>query len=495
MTLNSSGKKKVIMLIVDTLMDITLQEAIKKGKAPALQFFIENGYNIPNLVSPFPTMSVNVDSTMITGVYSDQHKVPGLVWFNSKENRIINYGGNVRELSKLGLKQAMEDIFYNLNHKHLSKNNKTIHEILMDLNIQTASINTLLYRGNQSVQITFPFLMSIVTGMRRKIFAYGPSVFSYGAMEKMNPSKRYSYFWQKYGFNDKFTANELKYLIEKDLLPALTIAYFPDLDQHIHKKGRMYSKGIEKLDKQLQKILNAYRTWEEALMDNIWIILGDNGQAWVENERKKALIDLRKLLEAYRIPKLREKITSSHEVIICTNERMAFIYTLDSDRIPLEELARKLQQDERVDIIAWKKDHSIIVISGIETGQLIFRPSGNFRDDYGQSWNIEGNHTILDLSINNNNIKYGAYPDALARLYTTFFSHEGDYLVVNAKPGYECKAESSPTHVGGGSHGGLHEQDSLVPMIVTGTDTKPKNMRILDLKDWILSLIFEKNDQ
>ena len=70
-----------------------------------------------------------------------------------------------------------------------------------------------------------------------------------------------------------------------------------------------------------------------------------------------------------------------------------------------------------------------------------------------------------------------------------FFSHDGDYLVVNAKPGYEFLAESSPTHVGGASHGGLHEQDSLVPMIVTGTNTKPKNLRILDLKDWILSLI------
>lgn len=167
MNLNPSGKK-IIMLLIDTLMDVTLQEAIENGKAPAFQFLIEKGYKIPNIVSPFPTMSVNVDSTLLTGVYSDQHKVPGLVWFNTKENRIINYGGNVRELSKLGLKQAMEDIFYNLNHIHLSKKHKTIHELLDEQNIQSASINTLMYRGNRSVQITFPALMSLVTGMRRK---------------------------------------------------------------------------------------------------------------------------------------------------------------------------------------------------------------------------------------------------------------------------------------------------------------------------------------
>jgi hypothetical protein len=489
MTLNSSGKKRIIMLLVDTLMDLTLQEAIKNGKAPALKFFIENGYNIPNLVSPFPTMSVNVDSTLLTGVYSDQHKVPGLVWFNKKENRIINYGGNARELIKLGLKQAMEDIFYNLNHNHLSKKHKTIHEILMEQDIQTASINTLLYRGNQSVQITFPRLLSLVTGMRRKIFAYAPTVFSYGSMAKLNPSKKNGFFWQKYGFNNKFAAKEVRYLIEREQLPALTIAYFPDLDQRIHKKGRMDSKGIEKVDKQLQNILNAYPTWEDALTNNIWIILGDNGQAWIENDRKVALIDLRKLLESYRIPKLKAGVTSSDEVILCTNERMCFIYTLDFDRVPLEKLANTLQKDERIDVIAWKKGNSILVTSGIQTGQLIFSPSGDFMDDYGQSWSIDGDKEILDLTINGNNISYGAYPDALARLYTTFFSHEGDYLVVNAKPGYEFLAESSPTHVGGASHGGLHEQDSLVSMIVTGTNTKPKNLRILDIKDWILSLI------
>ncbi|MBZ5750510.1 alkaline phosphatase family protein [Metabacillus rhizolycopersici] len=488
-TIEQSEKKHIIMLCVDTLMNITLQEALRNGKAPAFQFFIDNGYHIPNVVSPFPTMSVNVDSTLLTGVYSDQHKVPGLVWFNKKENRIIDYGGHVRELIKLGLKQAMEDIFYNLNHNHLSKKHKTIHEILMVQDIQTASINTLLYRGNQSVQITFPFLMSLVTGMRRKIFAYAPSVFSYGAMTKLNPSKRNSFFWQRYGFNDKFTAKEVKYLIERDLLPAFTIAYFPNLDQRIHKKGRMDSKGIEKVDKQLQTILNTYRSWEEALTNNIWIILGDNGQAWIDNNRNLALIDLRKLLHSYQIPKLKDGVTSSAQVILCVNERMSFIYSLDSKTVPLEEIAKILQKDERIDVIAWKKGNSVNVISGIQDGQLIFHPEGDLNDEYGQSWYIEGELELLGLSINENTVSYGAYPDALARLYTTFFSHEGDYLVVSAKPGYEFIGEGSPTHVGGASHGGLHEQDSLVSMIVTGTDTKPKNLRILDLKDWILSLI------
>ncbi|WP_243291771.1 alkaline phosphatase family protein [Bacillus sp. FJAT-47783] len=489
MTVDPPEKKKVIMLFIDTLMDCTLQEAIKSGKAPVFQFFIKNGYKVPNMVSPFPTMSVNVDSTLITGVYSDQHKIPGLVWFNKKENRIVNYGSHVRELIKLGLKQSMEDIFYHLNHSHLSKKQKTIHELLMEKEIETASINTLLYRGSQPTQITFPFLMSLFTGIKRNKVANAPYVLSYGAMARLNPTKRYSLFWQKYGFNDKFTAKELKYLIEREMLPALTIAYFPDLDQHIHKKGRMNTNGIKKVDKELQKILNTYHSWEEALTNHIWIILGDNGQAWIDQNRHAALIDLRKLLHMYQIPKLKDGIRPSDQVVLGVNERMAFIYTLDSKIVPLEDLANVLKKDERIDVIAWKKGNAIIVISGIQDGQLTFHPDGEFKDEYGQSWNIEGDIELLDLSMNEKTIRYKDYPDALARLHTAFFSHEGDYVVVSAKPGHEFIGEGSPTHVGGASHGGLHAQDSLVPMIVTGTNTKPKNLRMIDVKDWILSLI------
>jgi hypothetical protein len=110
-------------------------------------------------------------------------------------------------------------------------------------------------------------------------------------------------------------------------------------------------------------------------------------------------------------------------------------------------------------------------------------------DEYEQSWDLAGDVGVLNLTVKNNKIFYDEYPDALARLYSSLTSHEGNYLVVSAKPGFEFIGEGSPTHVGGASHGGLHKQDSLVPMIVTGTDSSPKHLRIIDLKDWILTLI------
>ncbi|WP_233253052.1 MULTISPECIES: alkaline phosphatase family protein [unclassified Geobacillus] len=133
---------------------------------------------------------------------------------------------------------------------------------------------------------------------------------------------------------------------------------------------------------------------------------------------------------------------------------------------------------------------SVHVISGVRPGRLIFKPNGPLVDEYEQSWDLAGDAGVLNLTVKNNKIFYDEYPDALARLYSSLTSHGGNYLVASAKPGFEFIGEGSPTHVGGASHGGLHKQDSLVPMIITGTDSSPKHLRMIDLKDWILTSHF-----
>jgi hypothetical protein len=101
------------------------------------------------------------------------------------------------------------------------------------------------------------------------------------------------------------------------------------------------------------------------------------------------------------------------------------------------------------------------------------------------TWDLAGDVGVLNLTVKNNKIFYDEYPG----LYSWLTSHEGNYLVVSAKRGFEFIGKGSPTHVGETSHEGLHKQDSLVPMIVTGTDSSPKHLRIIDLKDWILTMI------
>ncbi|MEC0493314.1 alkaline phosphatase family protein [Bacillus glycinifermentans] len=481
-------KKSVIMLLIDSLMHEPLSRAIKSGQAPAMKFLLENGHYEPDVISPFPTMSVTVDSSLLTGVYSDRHKVPALVWFNKKENRIINYGSHIRELIKLGIKQSSRDIFYNLNQMHLNQQVKTIHEELAENGIETCSINALMHRGSRDAYLHVPALASWVTGLNHTVKINAPQLFSYGGFSKINPGNLS--LLKKFGFNDRFTANELRHLIRLNQVPPLVLAYFPDLDQHVHKNGRNDVKGVAKADSYVQRILNSFRSWEDALKQNIWIVLGDNGQSWISEKKQVALIDLRGLLDRYRIVKLKKGVTSDDQIVLAVNERMAFIYTLDQENLPLQQVAEQLKEDERIDIIAWKNEKNAIeVISGEGDGKLIFKQGGDRADEYGQSWTLEGDGKVLDLTVAETSVAYGKFPNALARLYSSCFSHEGDYLIVSAKPGCEFIGEGSPTHIGGASHGALHEQDSLVSMIIAGTDSRPKYKRIVDVKEWIKQIV------
>lgn len=481
--------KPVIMLVIDTLMDPPLQEAIKNNRAPALKYLIENGEYFPNVVSPFPTMSVNVDTTILTGTYCNDHQLPGLVWFNIKENRLINYGSHIRELWKLGLNRSLEDILFNMNNDHISKGVKTIHEELEDKGKESASINALVYRGNTPHLYKLPKLLTWFTTIQKDRATFGPKLFTYGSLKKLSPSKRFQRLWQKFGFNNSFSVQELTHLINNDRLPSFTIVYFPELDQSVHKHGRMDVQGIEKVDQHLQKILNAYDSWEEALHNNIWITIGDNGQAWIDSNRKEALIDLRKILGSYRIMKLRKGVQQEDQIVLAVNERMSYIYTLDTNKLPVHKLVQELENDKRIDVIAWKEGASNRVKSGEKKGELHYRKGGEFIDTYNQTWFIEGDYGLLDITVNGNQILYGDYPDALARIDSSLNSHEGNFIIVSAKPGFEFIGEGSPTHVGGASHGGLHQQDSLVPLIVTGTEVLPSYLRMINLKEWILSLI------
>lgn len=481
--------KPVIMLVIDTLMDPPLQEAIKNNRAPAFKYLIENGKYFPNVVSPFPTMSVNVDTTILTGTYCNDHHLPGLVWFNIKENRLINYGSHIRELWKLGLSRSLEDILFNMNSGHISKGVKTIHEELEDKGKESASINALVYRGNTPHLYKLPKFLSWFTSIRKDRSAFGPKLFTYGSLKKISPSNRFQRLWQKFGFNNSFSVQELSYLINNDRLPPFTIVYFPELDQSVHKHGRMDVQGIEKVDQHLQKILSVYNSWEEALQNNIWITIGDNGQAWIDSNRKEALIDLRKILGSYRIMKLRKGLQLEDQIVLAVNERMSYIYTLDTNTLPIPKLVQELENDKRIDVIAWKEGASIKVKSGEKKGELHYRKGGEFIDTYNQTWFIEGDYELIDITVNGNQILYGDYPDALARIHSSLYSHEGNFIIVSAKPGFEFIGEGSPTHIGGASHGGLHQQDSLVPLIVTGTKVLPSYLRLINLKEWILSLI------
>ncbi|MCY9198578.1 alkaline phosphatase family protein [Bacillus atrophaeus] len=484
------SSRPVVVILIDSLMDKPLQKAIKENRAPALSFLKKNGHYFPRMVSAYPTMSVTIDSTLLTGSYSNLHHLPGLVWYNEDENRLVNYGSDKKELMALGLKQSLKDGMYNLNNKHLNQSAETIHEALDKQGKQSASINGLIYRGNTKHELNAPRLLDMFELLPEKLKTKGPFLLSFGRFTQLNPHNRSNHLWQGYGLNDTFTAQEMNYLIKQKKLPSLTLAYMPDLDHSIHKNGPMDIKAVEKVDKQIQDMLNTYGSWDEALKNIIWIVMGDSGQAAIGNDKHKALIRLKTLLKEYRIPKLSKTPSKNDQLVLGVNERMAFVYLLDQ-KIAFSDIASKLNKDPRMNFTTWKENHWIYVTSGESNKSLRFQPNGSYKDKYNQTWNVEGDLSVLDLSAANKVIRYGDYPDALARLYGALHSHKGRYLIADAKPGFEFVGEKSPAHLGGAGHGSLHKTDTYSPMIIVGSDKTPKHLRHTDLKDFFIELTKE----
>ncbi|WP_251528131.1 alkaline phosphatase family protein [Metabacillus litoralis] len=484
---NNQTSPKIVLLIIDSLMEEPLKKAIKENKAPALEFFLNHGRYHKYLVSSYPTMSVTIDSSLITGTYPDKHKIPGLVWYDEDEQRIINYGNGFFEMMKIGISQFAEDSLYQFNNVDLSPNVETIHEVLDKRGKQTASINSIIYRGNYEHTLKIPKALAKTTALPDQYNTSGPKMLSVGAFIRQD--EKNSHLVNRLGLNDAFAAQELKYLLEKNILPEFTIMYFPVNDHVVHRKGPKTTEGIEELDKQLQEVLNVFPNWKNALENMVWIIIGDSKQSSVKKNKKEALIDLREALSNYNILRLDEPVRNKDELVITANERMAYVYKI-SENFSLQDIVSKLQTDERIAWIAWKENDMILVKSGDQEGTFQFKPEGDFKDIYNQTWSIKGNSSILDLAIKNNNqLEYGDYPDGLARLYGALHSQKGDFLIVDAKPGYEFIGESSPEHTGGGAHGSMHKNDSLTPIIVTGTNKSIDHLRIVDLKEWILDLL------
>lgn len=141
-----------------------------------------------------------------------------------------------------------------------------------------------------------------------------------------------------------------------------------------------------------------------------------------------------------------------------------------------------------------KEKEWIYAIQGSTAKQIKFKAGGNLIDPYNQSWTVEQDEKVLDLSVNmaTHSLNYDQYPDVLKRLSGALRSHQGEFLVVTAKPGYELASSSSPTHKGGGGHGSIRKMESLVPLIISGTDQKPESLRMVDLKAYLLNLLTKK---
>ena len=292
------------------------------------------------------------------------------------------------------------------------------------------------------------------------------------------------------GLNNQYSIETVKYLIRANKLPDFLYVYLPDLDQKIHKKGPPGVNGVKEVDQQLQSLLQTFGSPEEALNKAIFIIAGDSGMTRILTAEENPVIDLPSLFKDYNVLRPGENVTNETEIILAVNETMAYVYKLNTNK-SLRDIAHLLTADPRIDFVSWKENEWIYAVRGKTAKELKFKQNGNLADSYQQKWTVERDLEVLDLKVNapKQTLDYGQYPDVLQRLSGALHSHPGEFLVVAAKQGYELADRSSPTHKGGGGHGSLSREESLIPLIICGTDQKPQHLRIIDLKPFLLKLL------
>ncbi|MFC0559788.1 alkaline phosphatase family protein [Halalkalibacter alkalisediminis] len=488
------NEKKVIVVLIDSMTKPVIEEGMKNGALPALSYLMERGSVSHDLVAPFPSMSVPIETTIITGTSLKEHKLPGLVWYDSEADTLIDYGSTLVKYWKLGMNDTLMNSLVHLNTNHISPQTETIYESLNQKGYSSGAVNMLAYRGDETHTITLPVYVKTLLHVNGKMETKGPDLLAFGqaVQPKVIQGKNVKdSLYQRFGLNDSFSAEVTETLIKEKQQPDFLMVFFPDYDKDAHTHGPVSIEHFANTDLHLQTILNAYESWEQALEENIFVVMGDHGQDLLKEKKEVAAIELEPLLDPLVVAPLLDE-PSSGDVVIANNHRSAYLYPT-TDVIHYTDIAERLQQDSRIDHLAWLEEEELILYQVGTEGVLRVKENGDWTDSYGQTWTIDGNHQIADITLNDNQtITFGDYPDIFHQLYSALNSHLSA-MVVTARPGHVISSEGSPVHQGGGEHGGLHKNDTLTSIIISGTDKELEDHRMEALKEFFIELLEDQN--
>ncbi len=470
MSAGGTKPKKLVLTVIDAMKPAMLERAVSTGRAPALKLLIEHGSLVSDCVAAFPSVTPVCAASIATGVGPDRHEIPSMNWYHRNEGRYVEYGTSFKASQTFGFKRSLTDTIYNMNLEHLSSNVETVFEALDDADVRTAGTTYLMYRGRHRHEVTSDTALTRLASTVFRHAVYGPREFFYADLFASRKTGCRSQFGLP-GVRDQHAGCVGAQLIEQDLFDFLLLS-LPDNDTHSHRNGPFAQvSSIAAADKQIERLMHAAGGPEAFLEDHAMIVCSDHSQSQVERE-----IDLFMAFEGFELeppaPPRARRDGDPPEIAVCPSSRSAQIYILDRDRraelIPrLERTALAL---EGVDLAMHMTDHpdGEAVIRGAR-GELRFMHGGELTDLRGDRWSVEGDLQLLGLQVRDGVIASSLYPDALGRAWSALRCRTSAEILLSAKPGYEFIDWGGDHHVGGGSHGSLHANDSLGTLLWCGT--------------------------
>ena len=424
----TDAPKKVVLVVIDGLTAAMFESAVER-RTPALAYLAEHG-RYSRAVSTFPSLTPVCLSTIATGAGPDVHRIPHLVWWHRADRRLVEYGSSFAAIRAAGARRSISDAVFAMNQEHLGSEAVTIFEALEDAGLTTAAVNITCYRGRTRHLPTLP-------GLTRA--AYGPKrFFYYNLFESDVTGAPMAVRGRALGSIDGYAAAVGRWLVTRDGFDFF-VCYLPDYDFASHVSGPDEAhEALERSDAAIGALMDAAGGADAFLERYAVVVCADHGQTHVAETAR-----------------LQDAFAGAEGVVVTASNRAGMVYRLDGAAEDARSLAARLDREPAAEVVLFLEGDE--AVARREGEELRFAPA----DD---SWRMTGDASILDG------------PGAVPRSWAALRNQNAGDLVISATPGFEFADLGGRHHAGGGSHGSLGADDSLVPMLVVGLERLPKSI-------------------
>jgi hypothetical protein len=484
-----SAPPKLILCVIDAMAPAMLEQTVAAGQAPVLAELMRRGCYVSDCVAAFPSVTPVCAASIVTGTGQDRHGIPGMNWYHREEGRYVEYGSSFRAAQRFGIARQLTDTVYNMNRAHLASETLTVFEALDDAQLRTAGTTYLMYRGRHRHE---PQRDSTLTRLAAPLVRHpvlGPRELFYADIFSSRPTGCRSGLGMP-GVRDRHSGCVGAYLVEHDLFDFLLLS-LPDNDWHSHKAGPAEQvQSLAHADEQLARLVQAGGGIDAFLEQHAMIVMADHSQAPITDtvDLSSALAELEIMgptgsrlgSVGSALPSVR-RARGQPRIAVCPSQRAAMVYVLSEHRRSTlrSSVIRRALQIDGVQLAMWLEldPHQAPLEAAVarpSVGELRFRPGGEVRDARGHRWSVEGELAVLEATLREGVLHAPAFPDALARVWSALTCDTSGDVLLSGAPGYEFLDWGGQAHVGGGSHGSLHADDSLGALVLCGLDHEPE---------------------
>ena len=455
--------KKLILAVIDGLGPELLDRAIAGGHAPNLARVAQLGRRDDACVSTFPSLTPVCLSALVTGSHPAGSGIPSMTWYHRGEQRLVEYGSSFLATLAEGTRQMVDDVLVNLNLLHLSPRATTVFEALDDAGLVTAAVNCYVCRGRTRHTIARPAARRIARRVGIVDAVYGPRRYFFGelfASDQTGAPRNFGGRVYRHG------GRVGRWLVTRDGFDFLFL-YLYETDAAQHRAGDVMA-AVRQADEGVGLLAEAAGGWDALLERYALVVIADHSQSAVTNgaDAAEAFAGLRLFRSS------RRSDPAECDLAVTASNRFAMAYLLPGGRITASEVGHRMARQEAADVVAWREGSWFAVRR--DGGELRFRRGGKHEDRRGNEWSVAGDRDLLPGA---------AYPNALERLEGILDCPAAGDVVCSAALGWEFADAGGSHHAGGGSHGSLRAEDSLVPVLVAGAEWPFAESREISITD------------